>query len=441
MTMRIAIVGAGIAGVAAAHALASDGHEVTVYERRGSVAAEASYAQLGLIASSLAGPGLLSPFASYAARNWWRLPREAHIQPGWRPANWRWLWQTRERMARRAELQSLLRELAAHGQRQHALFVAAQRAELEAARGHIVLLRHASQLPGAKTAYEALRAQGHAAQWLSADECRAMEPGLETEARLSAAILFPGDEAANCRQLAHLMKEACERMGVEFRFATEVTRIEPGRSPRVHSAAQAAATSFVSRHAAGTASRSSAPPSYPAEDDFDAVMLCTGAQSSALLRSLGLALPLMPVHGYTVTANLRHVERSPRVAITDAHKGVSIVRLGQRIRIGGGLEIGTPVDNHHETMLRSLYAALDRWFPGAAHKTHAQTWKGTCLLLPDGLPLFGESGAAGVWLNLGHANQGWATACAAARCLADTVAGRQAELPLARFGLQRLAGG
>ena len=69
--MRIAIVGAGIAGVTAAHALAGDGHHVTVYERRGSVAAEASYAQLGLVAPSLAGPGLLSPFASIATRDWW----------------------------------------------------------------------------------------------------------------------------------------------------------------------------------------------------------------------------------------------------------------------------------------------------------------------------------------------------------------------------------
>ncbi|MCM5681022.1 FAD-dependent oxidoreductase [Schlegelella sp. S2-27] len=436
--MRVAIVGAGIAGVSAAHVLASEGHQVTVYERRGSVAAEASYAQLGLVAPSLAGPGLLSPFASIASRSWWRLPREAHVRPGWRLANWRWLWQTRQSMARRSELQPALRELAACGHREHARFVAMQRVEFEACRGHIVLLRYPAQLPGARQTFDALRAQGHAAQWLSAEECRAMEPGLEREARLSAAILFPSDEAANCRQIAHLMKEACERMGAEFRFATEVTRIETGRSPRVHSAAQAAATSFVSRHAPGGSSRSSAPVNHPDQDDFDVVMLCTGAQSTRLLSALGLSLPLMPVHGYTVTANLRHLERCPRAAITDADRGVSIVRFGQRVRIGGGLEIGTPVHDHHESMLRSLYAVLDRWFPGAAHKAHAQTWKGTCLQLPDGLPLIGESGATGVWLNLGHANQGWATACAAARLLADALAGRGTELPLTGFGLQRL---
>ena len=36
--MKIAIVGAGIVGVTTAYELAADGHEVTVFERRGTAA-------------------------------------------------------------------------------------------------------------------------------------------------------------------------------------------------------------------------------------------------------------------------------------------------------------------------------------------------------------------------------------------------------------------
>ena len=57
--MKIAIVGAGIIGVTTAYELAADGHEVTVFERRGSVAEETSFANAGVIA-----PGAVTPWAA-----------------------------------------------------------------------------------------------------------------------------------------------------------------------------------------------------------------------------------------------------------------------------------------------------------------------------------------------------------------------------------------
>ena len=59
MTMRVAVIGAGIVGVTTAYELAADGHEVTVFERRGSVAAEASFANAGVVA-----PGYVTPWAA-----------------------------------------------------------------------------------------------------------------------------------------------------------------------------------------------------------------------------------------------------------------------------------------------------------------------------------------------------------------------------------------
>ena len=57
--MRIAVIGAGIVGVTSAQALHEDGHEVTVYERRSSVATEASFANAGWLA-----PGYVTPWAA-----------------------------------------------------------------------------------------------------------------------------------------------------------------------------------------------------------------------------------------------------------------------------------------------------------------------------------------------------------------------------------------
>jgi D-amino-acid dehydrogenase len=57
--MRIAVIGAGIVGVTTAYELAADGHEVTVFERRGSVAEETSFANAGVVA-----PGYVTPWAA-----------------------------------------------------------------------------------------------------------------------------------------------------------------------------------------------------------------------------------------------------------------------------------------------------------------------------------------------------------------------------------------
>ena len=61
--MKIAIVGAGIIGVATAWELACDGHEVSVFERRGSTAEEASFANAGVVA-----PGYVTPWAAPGMR-------------------------------------------------------------------------------------------------------------------------------------------------------------------------------------------------------------------------------------------------------------------------------------------------------------------------------------------------------------------------------------
>jgi len=59
MTMRVAVVGAGIVGVTTAFELAALGMEVTVFERRGSVAEETSFANAGVVA-----PGHIAPWAA-----------------------------------------------------------------------------------------------------------------------------------------------------------------------------------------------------------------------------------------------------------------------------------------------------------------------------------------------------------------------------------------
>jgi D-amino-acid dehydrogenase len=167
-------------------------------------------------------------------------------------------------------------------------------------------------------------------------------------------------------------------------------------------------------------------------------------QANALLAPLKLRLPLTPIFGYSVTAPLRpdtgmaaH-EAGPRSALMDERFKVALSRLGQRIRVAGSAELGGQVDRLRPAPLATLYRVLDDWFPGAAVTRDAQHWKGARPTLPDGPPVLGESGAPGVWLNLGHGSSGWALACGSARVLAERLAGREAPLDTSGLTVARL---
>ena len=58
-------------------------------------------------------------------------------------------------------------------------------------------------------------------------------------------------------------------------------------------------------------------------------------------------------------------------------------------------------------------------------------------MLPDGPPVLGESGAPGIWLNLGHGSTGWALACGSARVLAERIGGRDSPIDLDRLTVAR----
>jgi len=251
---------------------------------------------------------------------------------------------------------------------------------------------------------------------VNADRARRLEPGLNPSTELRAAIHLPADGVGNCRQFAQLTKTEAQRLGVNFRFDREVLQIVPGARPEVRTGG--------------------------GEDRFDAIVVAAGVDAAALLRGVGVKLPLMPVYGYSITAPLRAQDglnaEAPQAGLMDERFKVAITRLGQRVRVAGSAEIGGRLDRFNDRAVATLYRVLDDWFPGATAVAQAQRWKGARPMLPDGPPLLGASGAPGVWLNLGHGSSGWALACGSARVLAELVGGRTSPIDLTRLGVERL---
>ena len=416
--MRIAVIGAGIVGVTTAYELALEGHEVVVLERRASVAAETSFANAGVVA-----PGYVTPWAAPGMP--WKvlkhlLSRDAPVRFGGLrtlgelPWLWRFLLACRKPVhrANRGAMQQLARASRERMQElTHAL-----RLDYEQAAGYMVLLRTEREAKAARGGIALLQELGVAHEVVDAERARQIEPALNPATPLHAAIHLPQDGVGNCRQFAHLLKAEAQRLGARFRFDTAVSSLVPGAQP-------------VLKLANGV------------DLTVDAVVVCAGVDAAGLLAPIGVKLPLRPVWGYSVTAPINHIDGqlhvAPRSGLMDERYKVAISRLGQRVRVAGSAEIAGRADDLRLGTLRTLYRVLEDWFPGSAVLREAQHWKGARPMLPDGPPLLGESGAAGIWLNLGHGSSGWALSCGSAQVLARRIGGRDAGLDLARLSITR----
>ena len=414
--MNIAIIGAGIIGVTTAYELASDGHQVTVFERHGSVAEGSSFANAGVVAPGYvtpwAAPGMPGKVLRYlAARH-----APVRVRRPLAAADMAWMrqWLAACKPETYAANRARMQRLAFYSCRR--LHDVAQRLEYDFDRseGYMVLLRGEKERTLVQPGLAVLREAGVAFHEISAEEARQIEPALHPATPLAGAIHLPQDEVGNCRQFAVILRDAAEQLGARFAFNTAVDRIDTASPARLWIAGE------------------------PAPLAFDAVVMCAGLPSAELLRPLGIRLPLRPVYGYSVSAHIPEPVHAPRSGVMDERFKVSITRLGQRVRVAGSAEIGGSAVEINDAAIQTLYKVLQDWFPSAGRlSSGVQVWKGARPMLPDGPPVLGMSGLPGLWLNLGHGSSGWALACGSARVLADQLAGREPAIDVEGLGVLR----
>lgn len=411
--MRIAVIGAGIAGLCTALELRLSGLDVVVVERRTHVATEGSFGALGLSSPlpqppwpSVLGPGV--PF--------WRR---------WRPGL-RWLndWH-RASAAPRAARRLAERWTGVHrGQARFDELRARFGWAVEPLTGALWPLTTARQSRDADTLLPVLRDAGADLVLMSADDARTLEPTLDEHAPMLSALYCASAQSVNVRQVAHFIKDTLVNLGTEFQFGQEVfSAQETGAGLELSLGPPPVDTGF------GLAPLGGAEDS-PARHSLraDALVLCTGSSGGELLRALGVRPAPKTAWGWTLTAPLRAHEVGPRLTLVDESTGVTLARLGTRLRASGGFAVSHPAEQEPAAAAK-LQQALDTWFPGQTVRRESRLWMGARATWPDGQPRIGPGPSSRVWLHLGLASDGWASAWSGAATLAQAVTGNPVKHP------------
>lgn len=414
--MKIAIVGAGVVGIATAYELAEAGHQVTVFEKNAAASEGTSFANGGIHSHSFTLPLTGAAMQGNRLNRWLQSTRSLSKARCANPANVRWLWTKSASCSPDVVLarSQFTQTMARWSMDISDAWIAHHQWEVEQSDGQLILLRSDAELGHYATALQALKQAEHPYRLLERSELDALEPALHGAEGVSKAIHIPGDRVMNCRQFALLAKQAAIHNGVSYQFNTEIASISSHGKPQLR------------MHDGETAS-------------FDHVVVCTEALPAQDVLKLATHTPTARIDSYALSVAIREPLNAPRSAVQDHQSGITISRLGKRLRVCGGAELNPPTSAAHDKrMVHKLFRTLDQYFPGAAnYPAGTQVWRGSRTFTTDGLPLVGNAGLPGVWLNLAHGANGWTLATASARLLSEQIAGKKTSLPCELISPQR----
>lgn len=416
--MRVAVVGGGIIGLCAAHYLERRGAEVVLLER-GEVGGGCSKGNGGWVCPSISRP-LPAPGLTLTSLRWMlRSDSPLYIKPSAMPGLMGWLWAFR-RHCNAGSYGAGVAALAALNAATDRLYrgLADEGVEFEhAERGTILAYDDEGER---RQAAELLTRLGEErvgpVDMLDREALRKAEPDLGGNL---IGLRMRGDTHVRPESLCAGIAASLEARGVEIRTGVRVVGFtRAGRRLRA----------MVARNP-GTGG---ADVGRAEEIGADVVVLAAGAETAALVATLGRKLPVQAGKGYSITVRNARVRLSQPLHVTPARIGFTPFRGA--VRTIGTMEfsgINLRLDRRRVAILER---AARRFLPGALDGAERVDWVGMRPVTPDGLPAIGWlPGLPNVCVATGHQMLGVTLAPSTGHALAQLVLDGRSELDLAPF--------
>jgi len=407
------IVGGGVIGAGAAHYLAKAGWQVTILEasRFGS---GCSHANCGLVCPSHILP-MAAPGAIWNVLKTMFQPRSpVRLKPRIDFALWRWLLRfafrcnKREMLAAAPGIKALLdssralflellcdEHMNVEWEENGLLFVFQTKAPFEHFAETNALLAEHFNSP---------------ARRLNADELVEFEPTLKRG--LAGGWHYASDAQLRPDRLMAAWKQALEGRGVQIQEGCNVHGVVvEGRKAKAVRTSQG-------------------------DIEGDAMVVATGAWTPKLKSLVGVALPIQPGKGYSLT--MPRPAECPRTPMIFEEHRVALTPFASGLRLGSMMEFNGYDDRHDRDRLTILRDGAAHYVRTPVGAPAVEEWWGWRPMSADGNPFIDRAPAFdNVWVAAGHSMLGLSQAPATGKLLAELITSGQPHIDPAPYRIGR----
>ena len=383
--MKIAVVGAGIAGISAAYELATRGYRVTVFDEEPYAAMKTSYANGGQI--SVSNSEVWNSWSNIWKAIKWLGKKDAPllIRPSldWDKAAWvaKFLVNTANGDAARNTAETI--RLGIEARKRYQEIIAAENLEFDQSScGILHFYKDEKYLQHAKNIESLYEANG--CEWDIVEPCTInwLVPELKDAKGILGGAWTPSDWTGDIHKYCNELKARLEiKYGVDFRFGRKII--------------------------------------HPEElNDFAKVVLSNGVDASRMTALLGDKQLVYPVKGYsiTITVDEAKVYNLPKVSLLDDQAKIVTATLGNRFRVAGTAELA----GHNYDIRRDRIEPLLNWvrtnFPNIDTRNYSQ-WACLRPMTPNMMPIVKKSRDPRFYYHFGHGHLGWTLSPATAQKL------------------------
>ena len=411
----ILIIGGGIIGVTAAYFLAEAGADVTLVEK-GDIAAGSSYGNAGLIcpchSEPIPRPGVLTQGLK------WLLDPESpfYIKPRLSPDLVAWLWRFQAHCNETAVQRAipLLRDMQRQSLRLYQALIKQEQIDCDfEKKGGLTLFRTEAGLAKGHHEVAAMGRFGLQMELLpDAAAVRALEPSIHPD--IVGGIHYQEDAHINPARFVYALAERAQAKGATLLTGTEVLGFDMGE--RGLTAVRTSRGKLAAQQ----------------------IVLAAGAWSTPIARQLGLAIPMQPAKGYSLTlprpANFLHTH------LHLAEAKVAVTPMGSLLRLAGTLELAGFDLTINQRRVNAIRRTAGSYLIGLENQEPVEIWRGLRPCPPDGLPYIGRSARhPNLIIATGHAMLGISMGPITGQLVAQLACNQPTTLALTPFSPDRFA--